>query len=136
LLNSLYGAMWSDQFIDEVVTFTIKKLWLHYLKDYSPSLIHEAIIETGKTFKLPPKPADLLVILKMLKKREEDRLEFERKLGKAPRSHLTPIPRYTLEILEAKKAMWLKLRRHDKVRILEDEIASLAMQKVGDRMPP
>lgn len=128
LMSVLYGTLWTDQMKDEEVAKATKGVWYFYLKDFAVEIIRAGMIEAGKLYQYPPKPSQVIEIMKGLERRERDRLKFEERAMRLPRSQKTggvDAP----HVLEAKRAMWIRLKRFDKVREIDETISAMDLQK-------
>lgn len=128
LMTATYGNLWTDQFLDEVTGEAIKRVWYFQLKDFEPTIIRQGILQAGKQYRFPPKPAEMLEILTYLKHRQRDEEHFkilqENRLIEAP-PRLPP----TREVLMAKLEMWRKLGMMSKIREIEDALAAMDLQE-------
>lgn len=128
LMTATYQSLWANQFVDEITTEAIKRVWWMQLKEFKPNEIREAIFAAGTKYKYPPKPAELIEIIKNVRDRQKDKDYFkmmdEKRLLPKP-----TIKSLSKESLLMKIKMWESLGRMDKVKAIEDEIAGLDMQK-------
>lgn len=128
LMSVLYGNLWTDQMIDQDIEKAMKGVWYFYLKDFPVEIIRAGIVEAGRLYQYPPKPSQMIEIMKGLERKRKDMENFKEKQVALERSPYTP-KGDSPEILEAKKAMWLRLKRYDKVRKIEDALAAMDLQK-------
>lgn len=128
LMTATYGSMWSNQFIDEKTAEAIKRVWFFQLKEFEQDEIREAVLQAGKQFTYPPKPAELIEVCRNVRHRKRDREEFrimdeKRQLPAPPKA---PPSR---EVLKAKADMWSKIGRHQKAQECLDAIARMDLQE-------
>lgn len=133
LMGATYGSLWSEQFLDEQTTESIKRVWYLQLKDYPADVIQKAMMDAVGVFKFPPKPADLIDILKakqrLINSNEQMAIREKNRLLEAP---ILPPSRKTLE---AKRQMWGKLGMIKKLQEVEDEIARMDLQEKRNSVP-
>jgi hypothetical protein len=121
MFAAIYGQLWLNQFIDEEMTEVIKRTWWMLLKDFEQIEINVAAEEVYKKFAYPPKPAQMLEILKFNRNRRKDNETF-RILDE---KRLLPMPQKapdSLEVLEAKAKMWDNLGLILRATKVRDEI--------------
>lgn len=128
LMAATYGSLWSNQFVDELTTEAVKRVWWMQLKDFEDEEIRAAIFQAGRDFAYPPKPAELLEILKFNRKRNEDR-EYFRIMDEKRQLPSPPKAPPTREVLQAKAEMWRKLGLTAKEQECLDEIARMDLQE-------
>lgn len=128
LMTATYGSLWSNQFVDEQTTEAIKRVWFFQLREFEESDLRPAILEAGKRFAYPPKPAELIEMVKNVQHRKRDREQFrimdeKRQLPAPPKAPLTR------EVLQAKVKMWEKLGMTHKAEECLDEISRMDLQE-------
>lgn len=128
LMSATYGSLWANQFTDQDTTEAIKRVWYMQLKEFEADDIREGVFQAGKQFSYPPKPAELIEVVRNVRNRKRDKEDFrimdeKRQLPAPPKA---PPSR---EVLQAKAEMWGKIGRHQKAQECLDEIARMDLQE-------
>lgn len=126
LMTATYGALWSNQFLDDNITEALKRIWYFQLKNYAEFDIRQAMLECGRTFDMPPKPSQFIEIVQKLKRIREDRELFRKQEEQAllPKPARKPLSR---EALEAKVKMFESIGMHAKAEVYANEIRHMDM---------
>jgi hypothetical protein len=128
LFAATYGNLWNEQFLNETTGKAVARVWFFQLKEFESSLIRQAILQAGKIYKYPPKPAELIEILRSLQHRKKDaecfREHDNNRLLEKPAKQ--PVSR---EVMEKKAEMWRKLKRFDKEKDIMDALSHMDLQE-------